>query len=79
MLDRYGWPDMENSWTWPVSKEAPMQVEVYSAVEGVELLLNGKNHPFQVLVGRNPVLNLQFLKDKGQSCNKGIARTTQEP
>lgn len=48
LLDRYGWPEVANSWTWPVPKGTSMQVEVYSDAEEVELLLNGKS------MGRQP-------------------------
>lgn len=41
LLDRYAWPDCANSWSWPVEQGSPIQVEVYSAAEEVELFLNG--------------------------------------
>lgn len=43
ILDRYAWPDCANSWTWPVEEGSPVRVEVYSAAEEVELLLNGQS------------------------------------
>ena len=43
LLDRYAWPDVQNSWTWPVPEGTTMQVEVYSSADEVELLLNGKS------------------------------------
>jgi len=39
----WGWPDVRGSWTWPGQEGKPMKVEVYSACEMVELLLNGKS------------------------------------
>lgn len=41
LLDRYGWTDCANSWTWDVEKGSPVCVEVYSAADEVELLLDG--------------------------------------
>lgn len=41
LLDRYGWWDCAHSWTWPAEPGTPIEVDVYSAAEGVELILNG--------------------------------------
>lgn len=41
ILDRYGWADCANSWTWDVKTGSNVLVEVYSSAEEVELLLNG--------------------------------------
>ena len=40
---RYGWPDVQRSWTWPATAGAPVKVEVYSAAPEVELILNGES------------------------------------
>lgn len=41
ILGRYGWPDCDNSWTWPVAEGTDIQVAVYSSAPEVALLLNG--------------------------------------
>ena len=41
IVSMWGWPDVEPSWLWPEQEGRPMQVEVYSAAERVELFLNG--------------------------------------
>ncbi len=38
----WGWPDEEQSWTWPGNEGKLMQVNVYSRSPKVRLLLNGK-------------------------------------
>lgn len=43
ILGRYGWSDCADSWTWPVEEGVPIKVEVYSAAEEVELVLNGRS------------------------------------
>lgn len=48
VLGRYGWTECENSWSWPGYEGKPVQVDVYSAAEEVELILNGKS------LGRKP-------------------------
>jgi beta-galactosidase len=37
----WGWPDVEVCWNWPGLEGQKLQVDVYSACEEVELLLNG--------------------------------------
>ncbi len=37
----WGWPDVQASWTWPGMEGRELQVDVYSACDEVELLLNG--------------------------------------
>lgn len=44
----WGWPDVRPSWTWPGQEGMKLRVDVYSACEEVELLLNG------VSLGRKP-------------------------
>jgi len=44
----WGWPDVRGSWTWDRHEGLAVKVEVYSACEKVDLLLNGK------LVGSQP-------------------------
>ncbi len=51
LLGRYGWPECDHSWTWPVEAGAPVKVDVYSAAPEVELILNGKS------LGRKPAHN----------------------
>ena len=43
ILGRWGWPECDNSWSWFGYEGKPVQVDVYSAAEEVELLLNGKS------------------------------------
>jgi beta-galactosidase len=39
----WGWPDVRPSWTWPGHEGEAFLVDVYSACETVELLLNGES------------------------------------
>ena len=39
----WGWPDVQASWTWPGLEGRELQVDVYSACDEIELLLNGKS------------------------------------
>jgi beta-galactosidase len=39
----WGWDDVKPSWTWPGYENKVLPVEVYSACDSVELLLNGKS------------------------------------
>ena len=41
LLDRYAWWDCDHSWTWPTEPGTPVEVEVYSSADEVELILNG--------------------------------------
>ncbi|MGO4371424.1 glycoside hydrolase family 2 TIM barrel-domain containing protein [Paenibacillus sp. 2TAB19] len=43
VMGRWGWPDVENAWSWTGLEGKPVLVEVYSAAEEVELILNGKS------------------------------------
>ncbi|MBE6978845.1 MAG: glycoside hydrolase family 2 protein [Ruminococcaceae bacterium] len=43
LVGRYGWTDCAHSWTWPIEPGSPIEVEVYSSADEVELLLNGKS------------------------------------
>ncbi len=47
-LSAWSWPERENSWTWRGYEGKPVQVDVYSAAQEVELILNG------VSLGRKP-------------------------
>ena len=38
---QWAWSDAVSSWTWDIGPAAPIEVEVYSDAEEVELLLNG--------------------------------------
>jgi beta-galactosidase len=48
VLARFGWTECENAWTWAGYEGKPVKVDVYSAAEEVELVLNGKS------LGRKP-------------------------
>ncbi|OCT12828.1 beta-galactosidase [Paenibacillus pectinilyticus] len=48
VLGRWGWPECENEWSWEGHKGKPVVVDVYSAAEEVELILNGMS------LGRQP-------------------------
>ncbi|WP_431088809.1 glycoside hydrolase family 2 TIM barrel-domain containing protein [Paenibacillus sp. 8b26] len=48
VLSRWGWPECEHHWSWAGLESIPTQVDVYSAAEEVELILNG------VSLGRKP-------------------------
>jgi beta-galactosidase len=48
VLGRWGWPECENAWSWNGYEGKPAQVDVYSAAEEVELILNGNS------LGRKP-------------------------
>jgi beta-galactosidase len=39
----WGWPDVRASWTWPGHEDKPFRVDVYSACDTVELLLDGES------------------------------------
>jgi beta-galactosidase len=39
----WGWPDVRPSWTWPGHEGETLQVDVYSASETVELLVDGES------------------------------------
>jgi beta-galactosidase len=41
IVSMWGWPDVEPSWLWPGHEGRPIEVDVYSAAERVELFLNG--------------------------------------
>jgi len=43
ILGRWGWPDVKNHWTWQECEGQAVKVEVYSAADEVELLLNGES------------------------------------
>lgn len=43
----WGWDDVKPSWTWPGYENKNLPVEVYSACDSVELLLNGKSLGFK--------------------------------
>jgi beta-galactosidase len=43
----WGWPDVWPNWNWPGKEGKVLQVDVYSACEQVELLLNGKSFGIQ--------------------------------
>lgn len=51
LVGRYGWTDCAHSWSWPVEPGSPIEVEVYSSADEVELILNGRS------LGRNPSKN----------------------
>jgi beta-galactosidase len=47
-MKAWGWPDVTDSWTWRGFEGKPIQVDVYSIDDEVELFLNGRS------VGRKP-------------------------
>jgi beta-galactosidase len=48
LLSGWGWTECEHAWTWNGYEGKPVTVDVYSAAEEVELLLNGNS------MGRQP-------------------------
>lgn len=42
MVGGWTWPDVQESWTWPVSDGTPIRIDVYSDEEEIELLTNGR-------------------------------------
>ena len=55
-VTRWGWPDVANSWTWPGNEGKTFKVDVYSAFEKVELLLNGRSLGVQTLTAENKLI-----------------------
>jgi beta-galactosidase len=47
-ISRWGWPDVTHSWSWSGFEGKPIQLEVYSGGDELELFLNGKS------LGRKP-------------------------
>ena len=43
IITQWGWPDVWPNWTWPGRQGQNFKVDVYSACEQVELLLNGRS------------------------------------
>lgn len=43
IISKWGWPECDNSWSWSGFEGEPVQIDVYSAAEEVELILNGKS------------------------------------
>ena len=43
LLSRWAWPQVWNSWTYPGFEGHPIQIDVYSPGDRVELFLNGKS------------------------------------
>ena len=48
LVSRWGWPWRENTWNWEGFEGKPVRVDVYSAADEVELIING------VSLGRKP-------------------------
>lgn len=74
LIDRYGWPDAANSWSWPVAEGSPVQVEVYSSAEETELLLNGKSLGRQP-AGRKHHNKAQFELTYEKGCLEAVSYT----
>ena len=55
-VTRWGWPDVANHWTWPGSEGKTLKVDVYTAFEQVELLLNGRSLGTQTLTPANKLI-----------------------
>jgi beta-galactosidase len=51
----WGWPDVQASWSWPGMEGRELQVDVYSACDEVELVLNGTT------AGRKPLTEEERL------------------
>jgi len=47
-LTEWGWADVVNSWTWPGFEGMPIEIEIYSGGDEVELFINDKS------LGRKP-------------------------
>ncbi|MGI6255656.1 MAG: glycoside hydrolase family 2 protein [Acutalibacter sp.] len=43
LISRWAWPRVWNSWTYPGFEGKPIQIDVYSPGDSVELFLNGKS------------------------------------
>ncbi|WP_138750789.1 glycoside hydrolase family 2 TIM barrel-domain containing protein [Paenibacillus sinopodophylli] len=43
IIGRWGWPECEHAWSWVGYEGKPVQVDIYSAAEEVELILNGRS------------------------------------
>ena len=43
VITKWGWPDVGATWTWPGREGQTFKVDVYSACEKVELILNDKS------------------------------------
>ncbi len=56
LLDRYGWSESTHSFSWPAERGVPVKVDVYSAGDEVELILNGKS------CGRKPAGKANHFK-----------------
>ncbi len=48
LISKWGWPECDNSWSWDGYGGRPVQVDIYSAADEVELILNGES------LGRKP-------------------------
>lgn len=57
---RWGWDDVKASWTWPGWEGKPLQVDVYSSCESVQLTLNNK------VLGTKPVSRATEFKASWQ-------------
>jgi beta-galactosidase len=42
-MTKWGWPDVWPNWNWPGREGQPLQVEIYSTCDQVELVLNGQS------------------------------------
>jgi beta-galactosidase len=43
-ISRWGWDDVKPSWTWSENEVDTLNIDVYSAYDSVELILNGKSY-----------------------------------
>jgi beta-galactosidase len=43
VVSMWGWPEREKSWNWQGFEGRPIEVDVYSAADEVELVLNGRS------------------------------------
>lgn len=90
LIGRYGWTDAANTWTWPLEEGSPVQAEVYSAAEEVELFLNGKslgkkaagreNHnkaPFELTYERGTLTAVSYTD--GKEVSRDTLHSAKEP
>lgn len=48
LISGWGWPQCEHAWNWAGYEGKPVEVDIYSAAEEIELILNGQS------LGRKP-------------------------
>jgi beta-galactosidase len=61
-ISPWSFPDVISSWTWPGHESTPLQVEVYSDADEVELLVNGRS------CGRQPAGAEHDFRARFEAC-----------